>query len=65
MFADVLPVMHTYLTVDTDSFLARPERLDSLIDLLANTFMKSEDYNVKMVAAKMFECLLLHLQVIL
>lgn len=62
IYGDLLPVLHTYMTVDTDAFLARPERLEALIDLLVNTFMKSEEYGVKLQAVKMFECVLLQLQ---
>lgn len=60
MFADVVPALHLYVVTDTESFLARPERLNAIIDMcksiLDNPEAGDED---QLHAAKMLEILLL------
>lgn len=59
----MMPLLHSYLTVDTDSFLARPERINGLIEIIVNVFKNETGEDDQAHAAKLFECLLLQCQV--
>lgn len=58
-----MPVLHSYLTVDTDSFLARPERLRAFVEIAVNMFNEDAEENDQIHAAKLLECLILECQV--
>lgn len=62
-FLDVMPVLHSYLTVDTDGFLARPERLRAFVEIAVNMFNEDMEENDQVHAAKLLECLILECQV--
>ncbi|VDK80864.1 unnamed protein product [Onchocerca ochengi] len=62
VFVDVMPVLHSYLTVDTDSFLARPERLRAFVEIAVNMFNEDAEENDQIHAAKLLECLILECQ---
>ncbi|VDK75468.1 unnamed protein product [Litomosoides sigmodontis] len=62
VFIDVMPVLHSYLTVDTDSFLARPERLRAFVEIAVNMFNEDMEENDQVHAAKLLECLILECQ---
>ena len=74
MIADVVPVLHLYVVTDTESFLARPERLNAIIDMCKSILDVSNLHFLKSIfplqnpdvgdedqlhAAKMLEILLL------
>lgn len=58
-----MPVLHSYLTVDTDGFLARPERLRAFVEIAVNMFNEDMEENDQVHAAKLLECLILECQV--
>ncbi|MCP9263055.1 Importin-7 [Dirofilaria immitis] len=62
VFVDVMPLLHSYLTVDTDSFLARPERLRAFVEIAVNMFNEDTEENDQVHAAKLLECLILECQ---
>ncbi|VDN89257.1 unnamed protein product [Brugia pahangi] len=62
VFVDVMPVLHSYLTVDTDGFLARPERLRAFVEIAVNMFNEDTEENDQVHAAKLLECLILECQ---
>uniref|UniRef100_A0AAF5PKN2 Importin-7/11-like TPR repeats domain-containing protein n=1 Tax=Wuchereria bancrofti TaxID=6293 RepID=A0AAF5PKN2_WUCBA len=62
VFVDLMPVLHSYLTVDTDGFLARPERLRAFIEIAVNMFNEDMEENDQVHAAKLLECLILECQ---
>ncbi|EJD73694.1 importin-beta domain-containing protein, variant [Loa loa] len=62
VFVDVMPVLHSYLTVDTDGFLARPERLRAFVEIAVNMFNEDMEENDQVHAAKLLECLILECQ---
>uniref|UniRef100_A0AAF5RTV4 Importin N-terminal domain-containing protein n=1 Tax=Wuchereria bancrofti TaxID=6293 RepID=A0AAF5RTV4_WUCBA len=62
VFVDVMPVLHSYLTVDTDGFLARPERLRAFVEIVVNMFNEDMEENDQTRAAKLLECLILECQ---
>ncbi|VDO51499.1 unnamed protein product [Brugia timori] len=57
-----MPVLHSYLTVDTDGFLARPERLRAFVEIAVNMFNEDTEENDQVHAAKLLECLILECQ---
>ncbi|VBB27537.1 unnamed protein product [Acanthocheilonema viteae] len=59
---DVMPVLHSYLTVDTDGFLARPERLRAFVEIAVNMFSEDMEETDQVHAAKLLECLILECQ---
>lgn len=60
----MMPVLHSYLTVDTDSFLARPERVNALVEMAVNMFNDEFGEDDQIHAAKLLECLILQCQVV-
>ncbi|VDK43500.1 unnamed protein product [Anisakis simplex] len=62
LFVDMMPVLHSYLTVDTDSFLARPERVNAFVEMVVNMFKEEFSEDDQIHAAKMLECLILQCQ---
>lgn len=58
-----MPVLHSYLTVDTDSFLARPERLNAFVEIAVSMFKEDMEEDDQVHAAKLLECLILECQV--
>ncbi|VDN58592.1 unnamed protein product [Dracunculus medinensis] len=60
-FSDMMPVLHSYLTVDTDSFLARPDRVTILLDI-AVAALDDPSMEEPVHAAKLLECLILQCQ---
>lgn len=62
LFVDMMPVLHSYLSVDTDSFLARPERVNALLEMTFNMFKDEFSEDEQVHAAKLLECLLLQCQ---
>uniref|UniRef100_A0A915AS39 Importin N-terminal domain-containing protein n=1 Tax=Parascaris univalens TaxID=6257 RepID=A0A915AS39_PARUN len=62
LFVDMMPVLHSYLTVDTDSFLARPERVNALVEMAVNMFNDEFGEDDQIHAAKLLECLILQCQ---
>lgn len=60
----MMPVLHSYLTVDTDSFLARPDRVTILLDI-AVAALDDPSMEEPVHAAKLLECLILQCQVYL
>ncbi|VDK59781.1 unnamed protein product [Gongylonema pulchrum] len=63
VFVDVMPVMYSYLSVDTDGFLARPERLNAFVEISVSMFKEDVEEDDQMHAAKLLECLILECQV--
>ncbi|VDN05338.1 unnamed protein product [Thelazia callipaeda] len=61
-FTDVMPVLHTYLTVNSDSFLARPERVRAFVEIAVSMFREDADESDEVHAAKLIECLILECQ---
>ncbi|KHN74638.1 Importin-7 [Toxocara canis] len=59
---DMMPVLHSYLTVDTDSFLARPERVNALVEMAVHMFKDEFGEDDQIHAAKLLECLILQCQ---
>uniref|UniRef100_A0A915Q402 Importin N-terminal domain-containing protein n=1 Tax=Setaria digitata TaxID=48799 RepID=A0A915Q402_9BILA len=62
VFVNVMPLLHSYLTVDTDGFLARPERLRAFVEIAVNMFSEDMEENDQVHAAKLLECLILECQ---
>ncbi|VDM47777.1 unnamed protein product [Toxocara canis] len=58
----MMPVLHSYLTVDTDSFLARPERVNALVEMAVHMFKDEFGEDDQIHAAKLLECLILQCQ---
>uniref|UniRef100_A0A1I7X447 Adaptin_N domain-containing protein n=1 Tax=Heterorhabditis bacteriophora TaxID=37862 RepID=A0A1I7X447_HETBA len=59
-FSDVAPVLHLYITTDTEGFLARPERLNAVLDMCRVVLQDTEQGDENhLYAAKLLECLIL------
>ncbi|CAI4226281.1 unnamed protein product [Auanema sp. JU1783] len=59
-FSDVIPVFHLYITTNTESFLARPERLNAVINLSKSVLQNKEEGDEnQLYAAKILEIILL------
>jgi hypothetical protein len=55
-----MPVFHAFVTIDTDNFLAIPDRVQKLLSMCEKTLNDSEcDENTKAHAAKMLEVFIL------
>uniref|UniRef100_A0A914X6W2 Importin N-terminal domain-containing protein n=1 Tax=Plectus sambesii TaxID=2011161 RepID=A0A914X6W2_9BILA len=59
-FTDMMPALHNYVTVDTDAFLARPERLDAMFQMCSHV-LKTPDVgdDAQTHAAKLLEVVIL------
>jgi hypothetical protein len=58
-----MPVLHAFLTVDTNNFLASTERVQKLLSICEKTLSDTQcDENTKSHAAKMFEVFILQCQ---
>lgn len=59
-FTDVMPCLHQYVTVDTEAFLARPERLNATLEMCQMVLQDADQGDDNQLhAAKLLECVLL------
>ncbi|KAH8248010.1 hypothetical protein KR032_010984, partial [Drosophila birchii] len=58
-FANIMPALHNYVTVDTPSFLSNPNRLYAIIDMCQTVLTSCPGDNPEWYAAKLMEVLIL------
>ncbi|VDP60041.1 unnamed protein product [Heligmosomoides polygyrus] len=58
-FCVLFEVIHLYLVVDTEQFLAVPLRLQTVVDLCRTTLKGDDNWTEHLYAAKIMECAIL------
>jgi len=58
-FTDMMPLLHNYVTVDTDAFLANPDRPKALVDMCKTMLEKDPGEDPECHAGKLLEVIVL------
>jgi len=58
-FTDMMPLLHNYVTVDTDAFLSNPLRAKALVDMCKIMLEKEPGEDPECHAAKLLEVMIL------
>ena len=61
-FTDMMPVLHNYVTTDTDAFLSNPDQLMALYDMAKTVLEADQGEDPECHAAKLLEVIILQCQ---